>query len=103
MYNKGRLATRWDAGQAFLHRGESNGGAYLVCIVHSMQEVGPATNERSSPNGLDMKSDMQVAGHGIRDALSAESKNSYTQASHTFASGHTRSVVPWGSFTSGSP
>ena len=42
MYSKGCLATGWDADQAFLHQGESNGGAYPVCIVHSMQEAGPA-------------------------------------------------------------
>ena len=28
MYSKGCLATGWDAGQALLHKGESNGGAY---------------------------------------------------------------------------
>ena len=46
MYSKGCLATRWDAGQAFLHEGESNGGTYPDCTVHSMQEVGPATTTK---------------------------------------------------------
>ena len=46
MYSKGWLATGWDAGQALLHKGESNGGAYPDCTVHSMQEVGPATTTK---------------------------------------------------------
>ena len=36
MYSKGCLANGWDAGRAFLHRGESNGGASLcVCTLHA--------------------------------------------------------------------
>ena len=46
MYSKGCLATGWDAGQAFLHKGDPNGGAYPNCTVHSMQEVGPATTTK---------------------------------------------------------
>ena len=46
MYSLGPLATGWDAGQALLHKGESNGGAYPVCTVHSTQEVGPATTTK---------------------------------------------------------
>ena len=46
MYSKGCLATGWDAGQTFLHKGESNGGAYPDCTVHSMQEVEPATTTK---------------------------------------------------------
>ena len=45
MYSKGCLATGCDAGKAFLHKAESNGGA-PVCNVHSMQEVGPATTTK---------------------------------------------------------
>ena len=48
MYSTGCLATGWDAGQAFLHKGESNGGTYPVCAVHSMQEVGPARTTKVS-------------------------------------------------------
>ena len=46
MYGKGCSATGWDGGRAFLHKGESNGGAYPNCTVHSMREVGRATTTK---------------------------------------------------------
>ena len=48
MYSKGCLAIGWDARQALLDKGESNGSTYHACTVHSMQEVGPATTTKVS-------------------------------------------------------
>ena len=49
MYNKGCLATRCDAGKAFLHKGKSNGGAPLCVLYIPCKRWGLPQPRRSTP------------------------------------------------------
>ena len=108
MYCKGCLAIGCDAGQAFLHRGESNGGA-PVCTINSMQEVGPATTTKVITYSIGTYVKHTGLGSKKSGAQSAEAKDSYIQASDVSSRGgdavvisHSENVGQTGLFQRGS-